>query len=55
MLRIVNQRRGWSRRTVLEAAGTGLFGLSLPKLFAAEATAPVSVVDGGRPVTALFG
>lgn len=41
MLRIVNQRHGWSRRTVLEAAGAGLFGMSLPRLFAAETPAPI--------------
>src|SRR5256885_11614630 len=31
-------RNGISRRRLLEAAGAGLFGLSLPRLLAAEAT-----------------
>jgi hypothetical protein len=42
MLRIVRTQRlasGWSRRTLLQAAGAGLFGMSLPKLFAAQAQA----------------
>src|SRR5688572_10668130 len=41
MLRITRQPAGEiSRRHVLEAAGAGLFGLTLPKLLAAEAIAP---------------
>src|SRR5262245_55916615 len=42
MLRIVNGNgaRALSRRGVLEAAGVGLFGLSLPRLLAAEETGP---------------
>ena len=41
MLSIVRQPAGKvARRTLLEAAGAGLFGLTLPKLLAAEATAP---------------
>jgi hypothetical protein len=44
MLRIDGRPRaacdGWSRRTLLEAAGAGLFGLSLPRLLEAEAVAP---------------
>ena len=43
MLRIDGYPRaacdGVSRRTLLEAAGAGLFGLSLPGLLAAEARA----------------
>jgi hypothetical protein len=41
MLSIVRQAAGdVSRRQVLQAAGAGLFGLTLPKLLAAEASAP---------------
>src|SRR5262245_23858066 len=40
MLNIVGRPRrtcdGWSRRQILQAGGAGLFGLSLPKLLAAE-------------------
>lgn len=39
-----NPRRnctGLTRRAVLQAAGTGLFGLSLPKILAAEAARPI--------------
>jgi len=41
MLRITNgsDKAAFSRRGLLEAAGAGLFGLSLPRLLAAEATA----------------
>ncbi|HZL91581.1 MAG TPA: DUF1501 domain-containing protein [Pirellulaceae bacterium] len=46
MLRIVRsecREQVWSRRTLLEAAGAGLFGLTLPKLFAAQSQAADSV------------
>src|SRR5215510_10955166 len=45
MLRITNgsDRTALSRRGLIEAAGAGLFGLSLPRLLAAEA------VDAHRP------
>jgi hypothetical protein len=40
MLNILGRRRraagGWTRRDVLQAGGAGLFGLTLPKLLAAE-------------------
>jgi len=50
MLNILGHQRQacskWTRRQVLEAGGAGLFGLTLPKLLAAEA------VGGARPARA---
>ena len=60
MLRIVRRERqptGWSRRTLLEAAGAGLFGLTLPKLFAAQgqaADAPPIKTHAPRAKSVIF-
>jgi len=40
---------GLTRRTMLEAAGAGLFGMTLPGLFAAEAAAKSAAVAGPKP------
>src|SRR5215470_2954167 len=41
---------GWTRRQILQAGGAGLFGLSLPKLLAAEAQTAQSGAE--RPARA---
>jgi hypothetical protein len=55
MLNITGQRRrvceGWTRREILQAGGAGLFGLSLPKLLAAESTGAVAT---GRAKSVIF-
>ena len=45
---------GMTRRTLLEAAGAGLFGLSLPNLLAAEAHAGAASKPRARSVIFLF-
>lgn len=48
MLRIVaGNEAGLGRRTMLQAAGAGLFGLTVPRLFAAEAVAKQAAVRAG--------
>ena len=47
---------GISRRELLQIGGAGLFGLSLPKLFAAQSssTAGFSALSGGRAKSVIF-
>jgi hypothetical protein len=58
MLRIDGRPRvvrdGISRRTLLEAAGAGLLGLSLPDLLAAESRSPNASAPRARSVIFLF-
>lgn len=58
MLTLTRQRRvacqGLTRRTLLQAAGAGLFGMSVPRLLAAEAAAPAGRIPRARSVIFLF-
>jgi len=45
---------GWSRRQLLQAGGAGLFGLSVPRLLAAEAAAGAARASRERSVIFLF-
>src|SRR5687767_8215037 len=45
---------GWSRRSVLQAGGMGLFGLSLPKLLAAEEAQQGTRLAKAKSVIFLF-
>ena len=55
MLRILGHSRaacdGWSRRDVLQVAGTGLLGVNLPQVLAAEEQ---RLVGGGKAKSVLF-
>ena len=57
MLSILSQARavceGWTRREMLQAAGAGLMGLSLPRLLEAEASSPAER-RGGRAKSVIF-
>src|SRR5687768_16379751 len=58
MLNVLGNRQrtcgDWSRRSVLQAGGMGLLGLSLPKLLAAEEAQQAAKVAKAKSVIFLF-
>src|SRR5260370_40218627 len=58
MLSILGRPRtvwdGWTRREVLQAAGAGLMGLSVPRLLQAEASPGARNERGGRAKSVIF-